>query len=139
MAMTTQTIGTTLLLITVSLLGPPTPCLAQQDRTKLLEQRVAALERVVLMLQQRVAKLEAALERPYKSVRPGVAKGNWREKSNWRRLRKGMTMDQVTELLGEPEKVRAGSYLTVWYWGHPGGGSVDFDGETSRVDGWDEP
>jgi hypothetical protein len=112
---------------------------AQDDRTKQLEQRVAQLERLVLLLQQRIAELESVVKGRQSQGQPVAARGNWREKSNWRGLRRGMPMNEVKEILGEPEKVETGSTLIFWHWGYPGGPSVHFDTDTGKLDGWSEP
>jgi|SRR5690625_942453 len=129
---------TALLIFVAVLLTSPSEVEAQQSNIEELEHRVAQLEQMVSQLQQRIAELETKVQGRQDSGLPVVAKGNWREKSNWRRLRKGMTMEQVVELLGEPEKVDAGSIITFWYWGYPSGGRVQFD-SANRLNGWSEP
>ncbi len=51
----------------------------------------------------------------------------------WRKLRKGMQMDAVRSILGEPDRVESIVY-TWWYYGS---GRVLFDGEL--VNSWSEP
>lgn len=46
-------------------------------------------------------------------------------------------MREVTQLLGEPEKIFVTGDTTWWYYGSPGGGKVDFTND--RVNGWSEP
>jgi hypothetical protein len=112
---------------------------AQQAKIEELERRVEKLEQLVGQLQRRVADLEGQIQARQQRGQPVVAKGNWREIGSWRRLRRGMTMEQVTEILGEPEKVDAGPVLIYWYWGYPGGANVNFEADTGRLDGWSEP
>jgi len=110
-----------------------------QEAKRPLEQRVAQLERLVKELQQRLSELEARLAAsPAKT--PRVANpADWSEKTAWRKLRKGMTMDEVTSLIGEAEKVSSQPLIVFWYWGYPGGGQVEFDADTNLVVGWSEP
>lgn len=98
----------------------PTVAAGQKDVSPdSLLRRIAALER-------RVDELEALVRvAPSRAVPASLA--------NWRRLRRGMKMDEVRKLLGEPESVDAG-YLTIWY--YPGA-RVTFVEE--KVDGWEEP
>jgi hypothetical protein len=117
----------------------PVGAFGQQDRVQDLERRVAQLERLVLQLTQRIAALESKIDGRRGKAPSIVSNGNWREKSNWRRLRRGMAMEEVAQLLGEPEKVNAGSTLTFWYWGYPSGGDVQFETSSGRVHGWSEP
>lgn len=103
------------------------------------EQRVAQLERLVQQLQQRIAQLEARLTATPAKAPRNASPADWRDKGSWRRLRKDMTMDEVSALIGEPEKVSAQTYTIYWYWGYPGGAQVTFDAESNLVDGWSEP
>ena len=59
----------------------------------------------------------------------------WKDKSQWRKLQRGMSKDDVRNLLGEPGKVSVGRYYEFWYYA---GGDVTFD-KKARVDSWDEP
>lgn len=98
----------------------PTVAAGQKDvSTDSLLRRIAALER-------RVGELEALVRvKPSRAVPAPLA--------NWRRLRLGMKMDAVRELLGEPTSVDAG-YQTIWY--YPGARVTFVD---NKVDGWSEP
>ncbi len=57
------------------------------------------------------------------------------DKSQWRKLQRGMSKDDVKKLLGEPGKVSVSKYYEFWYYA---GGSVTFDSK-SRLDSWNEP
>ena len=63
----------------------------------------------------------------------------WKNRAQWRKLRIGMTMDQVRQILGEPPKVNVRSYSIIWYYPSALGGNVDFNTSTRKVDGWSEP
>jgi hypothetical protein len=129
-----------ILILFVFFIAVPGQARAQQAKVEELKRRVEKLEQLVGQLQRRVADLESQIQGRQERKQPVVAKGNWREIGSWRSLRRGMTMEQVTEILGEPEKVDAGSLFIYWYWGgYPSGGSVHFNTDTNRVAGWDEP
>jgi hypothetical protein len=99
-------------------------------RIDLLERKTADLERRVRELEGRVT---VSPSRP-----PTVpASSQWRDIQNWRGLRFGMTMDQVRTLLGEPQRVDAGSRITFWHWGEMS--YVVFDGQSGKVQSWSEP
>jgi outer membrane protein assembly factor BamE (lipoprotein component of BamABCDE complex) len=57
------------------------------------------------------------------------------DRSQWRKLQRGMSKDDVRKLLGEPGKVSVAKYYEFWYYA---GGSVTFDSK-GRLDGWNEP
>ncbi len=65
-------------------------------------------------------------------------KGDATKRENWRALKKGMAKDEVSQLLGEAEKVSSNQSFETWYYGYPVGGSVQF---TPRgvVEAWNEP
>jgi len=102
----------------------------QSDEVKNLKARIAALE-------NRVAKLEALV---------GNSKTNeieysekWKDRTIWRKLKIGMTKDQVRQLLGEPRKIDAGSALTYWYYSKETWHCyIRFD-SSNRIAGWTEP
>lgn len=57
------------------------------------------------------------------------------DRSQWRKLRRKMSKDDVKKLLGEPDRVSVSRFFESWYLG---GGSVTFDGK-GHVDFWSEP
>ena len=104
-----------------------------------LNRRIAFLERRVADLEQRVRELDSLIKSPSPRARTVAASGNWHELMNWRRLGRGMTMDQVRALLGEPESVKANPIFTTWAWGSfPNDAEVEFD-QGGKVTGWSEP
>jgi len=60
---------------------------------------------------------------------------DWRDKSQWRKLQRGMSKDDVRKLLGEPGKISSAKFYEFWYYA---GGNVTFDNK-GRLDYWDEP
>ena len=98
---------------------------------------IEKLETRIVELEKRVAKLEALLETSSKKEIKYSDK--WKNRAQWRKLRIGMTMDQVRQILGEPPKVNVRSYSIIWYYPSALGGNVDFNTSTRKVDGWSEP
>ncbi len=101
-----------------------------------LESRIETLEMKVLSLERRIMELEKALKLATSSPeKKPIKMGNWQNRANWRALKKGMTMNKVRSILGEPHNISQFKYSTVWWYGF---GRVDFD-EHRIVDGWSEP
>jgi outer membrane protein assembly factor BamE (lipoprotein component of BamABCDE complex) len=101
-----------------------------------LETRIETLETTVLSLELRIMELEKALSLASSSPeKKPINLGNWKNRANWRALEKGMTMNEVRSLLGEPPQViESGITLTWWY----ATGNVIFD-DGGKVRGWGEP
>ena len=57
----------------------------------------------------------------------------------WLQLKVGFREDDVRGLLGEPRDIRAGNFVSTWYYGANNvmGGSVSFAG--GKVSAWSEP
>src|SRR5258708_13161677 len=91
----------------------------QESSSDSLNRRIVLLERKVADLDQRVRELETLIKVEPSRDRPVPASAKWRDLANWRRLRRGMNMDQVRALLGEPERGDPISILTTWTWGTP--------------------
>ncbi len=137
--MTTKTLFLTALVIAVTTISS-LDSHAQQTKIRELERKIESLENLTATLLQRIEALESAANgEPAQNPERIVSKGDWRELSNWRRLEVGMSMDDVRNLLGEPEKVNVGPGLIFWYWQYPGGPSVHFDANSKKADGWSEP
>jgi hypothetical protein len=114
------------------------PVQAQDSAVEVLSQRVEKLEHQVAELELRLRALEAPAQ-PARVDATRAAAGDWKQLANWRRLRQGMTMDDVTMLLGQPDRVNASSYLVLWYYGDISGGSITFDARSQKASGWSEP
>jgi hypothetical protein len=117
----------------------PAVAAGQESSADNVLRRIDLLERRTADLEQRVRELEALIKVEPSRDRPVPASANWRDLANWRRLSRGMTMDQVRALLGEPEKVDANSLVTWWYWDFASGAYVQFDTSSGKLDGWSEP
>jgi hypothetical protein len=57
-----------------------------------------------------------------------------KDRTQWRKLQRHMTKDDVKKLLGEPDTVSVSRFLESWYYA---GGTVTFDSK-GRVDMWTE-
>jgi len=111
---------------------------ASQSTDTALARRVDILDAMLANLQKRVGELERQAtpgtsqpEKINSAVQPSAPVG----KGGWRGLSKGMTMQDVRALLGEPNRVEA-RFFTTWY--YPRTGSVAFD-NSDRVSSWSEP
>lgn len=104
--------------------NPTNPAVAQTaDQAEIL--------RRLQQLEQRVERLERrGASSPSRTVP--------QDRSVWRSIRLGMSMDQVRDLLGEPHRVSSNQYFTTWYWNYHGGGAVQFD-RSGRVERIEEP
>jgi len=71
-----------------------------------------------------------------KPVPPAMLR--WKDVSLWRGLSHGISKDDVTRILGAPEKVSDLGFQVTWYYGYPLGGEVTF-GKDGRVESWSEP
>ena len=111
----------------------PTVAAGQDTSTASLLRRVELLERANTDLERRVSDLEALIKSVPPQSQPIPSANKWQDLANWRRLQRGMSMDKVRALLGEPERVDAG-HITFWRWAWA---YVYFaDG---KLDGWSEP
>lgn len=124
------------LLTVLAVASMPAVAAAQTTAIDSLTRRVVLLERQVADLEQRVAELESLLRIEPPPSRGAPALPNAGDVANWRRLGRGMKMDAVRTLLGEPAGVNTYSTFTIW--NYPDGGRVEF-GSDNKVDGWAEP
>jgi outer membrane protein assembly factor BamE (lipoprotein component of BamABCDE complex) len=105
-----------------------------------LDQKVKELEKKIAQLEQRIVKLEETIVQLQKSqAKPAVSSPNkWKDKANWRLLRKGMTKNDVEQVLGTPPKVVANAYYgDIWYYPDLQGGFASFDKE-NLLSSWNE-
>jgi len=94
------------------------------------DQKIKALEQRIVQLEQRIAKLEGTIQEFRKEqAKPAVASpAKWKDKANWRLLRKGMTKQEVERILGVPPKMVTNAYYgDIWYYPDLQGGNASFD------------
>ena len=95
-----------------------------------LEQKVKELEKKIAQLEQRVVKLEETIlqyqKNPAKPAAPSPDR--WKDKANWRLLKKGMSKSDVERILGVPPTVVPNvHYGDIWFYPDSHGGNVSFD------------
>ena len=113
----------------------PAVATGQDTSTASLLRRIELLERANTDLARRVSDLEALIKSVPSQSQPIPSANKWQSLANWRQLRRGMSMDKVRALLGEPERVMAIIGRVYWYWP---GCQVQFDSD-AKLDGWSEP
>jgi len=107
------------------------------DRVAKLEAKIQQLELRILQSEIRIQKLEALLSKG--SAKPiQVRPGDYLNKANWRKLKKGMSKDQVKAILGDPPKVSASSIGDRWDYPRISDAYVSFN-TRDLVTGWVEP
>ncbi|UTP72753.1 outer membrane protein assembly factor BamE [Alteromonas sp. LMIT006] len=89
-----------------------------------------SLNNHIVNLEKRVSQLEKQLKTPSQTIPVG--------NTQWRKLKRGMSMDSVKALLGEPLKIDGG-YRTYYYYSKNSilGPHVLFIDDS--VYGWEEP
>ena len=95
--------------------------------------RITQLEKEVQELKTRLSSLESPLDKAV-IQKPTLTSEGWRKLANWRSLKKGMSFEEVREILGEPGRIRGG---TLTDWTYPDQASVTFLND--RLFGWTEP
>ena len=103
------------------------------------DDRVSNLEKRIIELELRVAKLEKLLSATQPEIPIQIKPGSYRNKANWRRLKLGMTKAQVKAILGDPprRRVRPPGF-DFWYYPDVLGPQVQFD-LSGHLSGWEEP
>ena len=105
--------------------------LADAQEADTLTSKVDSIGAEVKDLKDRVTELEKDKENRKAKI------GNYKVRANWLALEKGMTKDQVIELLGKPGVILKG-FGAFWYYPDSFGGKVEFD-DNEKVSGWSEP
>jgi hypothetical protein len=98
-----------------------------------VDARLQKLEETSQVLERRVATLEDQLREQNAPARVAP------DKVNWRKLRKGMSEDEVEQLLGSPSRVDVFGVIAIWHYGDASRGQVRFDADKHTVDAWSEP
>lgn len=102
-------------------------------------QRIDLLELEVNDLNRRLMAIEQAIGQGTTSAAPVRGSEGSRDKRNWRQLERGMSKDQVRQLIGEPDRNRVSRNLGITFsdWHYPRGGWVTF--MEDEVHEWSEP
>ena len=121
-------------LVMLGLFVAPTSATAQDvdTRVRYLETTVARLEDRIRDLTQRVYELESARSQASRTPSSGASaqsaapsRPKYTNRDNWCQLNRGLTQNQVREILGNPVSRSVMTTLTLWLYG--GTGSVTFD------------
>ena len=99
------------------------------------DERIRLLEAQILQLNGRVSALEGMLNQAKANQQPIVTGEGWKSLANWRKLKQGMSEDDVRALLGEPVRISGGDFA---WWVYPDHGEVMFY-QREGVDKWTEP
>ena len=80
---------------------------------------------------------------PSSSSEPEQEKAKWQDKQNWRKLRRGMSPDEVRSILGEPDKLDVDLNYDLEFWEYGDlffvGGILRFADSGTSLISWDEP
>jgi hypothetical protein len=107
---------------------------AQLDRFIPREKwEVTGLNKLTGSEQQTLADEITSLLGATRTAQSGVPAG--RDKTQWRKLKRRMSKEEVRKLLGEPQSISVSRYNESWSYL---GGDVMFDGK-GRLDSWIEP
>ncbi len=107
------------------------PVKAQSVEVDSLKNLVKSLEDSLEIKNSELEKLRAQFEKMQKESRAQKVK----EKENWRKLERYMTMKEIRKLLGKPESIDKFSVSVRWWYGN---GYVDFN-PYKAVTNWSEP
>lgn len=120
-SITTAVIATVIVLATLFMFGK-------------LSERVWQLEEDVESLKLQITQLTSQTSSANNRQKPHTSIDGWKNLTNWRSLKKGMSYDNVRQILGEPGRIQGGSFT---FWIYPDRGSVTFYND--RLDSWTEP
>ena len=98
------------------------------------EERFNNLEGEIRDLKSRIEKLESGSRKPDTSSPKAQNPEGWKDLTNWRSLKKGMSYDDVRMLLGEPSHIKGGSFT---FWQYKNASRAVF--YEDRLDSWTEP
>ena len=108
--------------------------------TQDLNQKIKELEQKIIQLEKRIVRLEGLVLEFQKNQEKPIVNSpiKWKDKANWRLLKKGMSKDEVRQIIGEPPKIAANAYYgDIWYYPDSQGGNASFDKEGSLTS-WSE-
>ena len=96
-------------------------------------ERISRLEKEVEELQGKIKSIEKILTQ--KSTQNSIATSEgWKNISNWRSLKNGMSYEEVRAILGEPQRIDGGE---VAFWRYPNQGRITF--MQDKLYSWVEP
>jgi hypothetical protein len=96
------------------------------------------LKQKIIELENRVKDLENLLKISRDSSGKKTEKNDgWWNKKTWRKLKEGMSQEDVEKILGEPVKIIKG-HREIWYYPNFYRGYVSFD-ENGNLSTWIEP
>lgn len=102
------------------------------------DDEITKLKQKIVELESRIKDLEATLARYQEQEKILDESGyGWQDLRNWRKLKTGMTTEEVLAILGTPQKTVDG-IKTLWYYPDIYRGYVSFDDE-GLLTGWHEP
>jgi hypothetical protein len=106
---------------------------------------IVSQKREIVKLKAKVSELEKKIEKLENNNSSSSSTNikfsdKWKNISNWRKLRKNMSMNSVENLLGAPQRVDARGMISYWYYdeNNKTKSRVIFDHD-NRVYGWAEP
>ena len=87
-----------------------------------LRQEVAELRRIIATQDKRIKALEALVEKAPASKKRAILSGvPWHKESNWKKIKRGMSRQQVEAILGKPTRVDEYSGVALFYEGEVAG------------------
>jgi len=113
-------------------------CSGEEVTIEEMQKQLSAITQVVLELRNKVIALEEEINKINKQKSLGNASVQEiptpQIQNGWRALKRGLSLDQVRVILGEPVRVLGGE-ITIW--SYKNNGSVTF--YKDKVSGWSEP
>ncbi len=106
----------------------------QEGRLQELEKRIEGLEMRILILEKTISGLLSSEKVGQVSESKPIGKP-WEDITVWRKLKRGMSKQEVTRLLGEAHRIDV--YSTFEEWHYDMGGHISFD--SGKVSSWREP
>lgn len=102
------------------------------------DEEILMLRQKIVELENKIKEMEATIARYIDEEKDLEESGyGWQNKKNWRKLKTGMSAEEVLAILGEPIKTIDG-VRTLWYYPDIYRGYVSFDDE-GLLTGWNEP
>ena len=84
---------------------------SQQEKERQNRRKFADLDQRIVVLESQLKGIQNVNTPKTKQI---STNSKWKDRSNWRRLTKGMSANQVKSILGEPYTINVGAYWTTW-------------------------